>query len=39
MPSGPSPKFIAFKALCLCEGLNATERRVLAALIEHFNNS
>jgi len=37
MPSGPSIVFIAFKALCLCEDLSATERRVLAALIEHFN--
>jgi predicted transcriptional regulator len=37
MPGGPSIVFIAFKALCLCEDLSATERRVLAALIEHFN--
>jgi len=34
---GPSPSLIAFKALSLCDDLIATQRRVLAALIEHFN--
>jgi hypothetical protein len=32
-----SPSLIAFKALSLCDDLIATRRRVLAALIEHFN--
>jgi predicted transcriptional regulator len=37
MDKGPSPSLIAFKALSLCDDLIATRRRVLAALIEHFN--
>jgi predicted transcriptional regulator len=37
MGKGPSPSLIAFKALSLCDDLSATERRLLAALIEHFN--
>ena len=37
MGKGPSPSLIAFKALSLCDDLIATQRRVLAALIEHFN--
>ena len=37
MEKGPSPSLIAFKALSLCDDLIATQRRVLAALIEHFN--
>ena len=37
MKKALSPSLIAFKALSLCDDLIATRRRVLAALIEHFN--
>jgi predicted transcriptional regulator len=37
MSNGLPITFLAFKALCLCQDLNTTERRVLAALLEHFN--
>jgi DNA-binding MarR family transcriptional regulator len=37
MPTTPPITLIAFKAMCLCENLNRTERRVLAALLEHYN--
>ena len=37
MPNDPSNTFIAHKAISLCEDLSGSEKRVAAAIIDHFN--
>jgi Helix-turn-helix domain len=37
MRTGPSDTFIAYKAISLSEELSGTEKRVAAAIIDHFN--
>jgi hypothetical protein len=37
MRTGPSNTFIAFKAISLSDDLSGTEKRVAAAIIDHFN--
>ena len=37
MRAGPSNTFIAFKAISLADDLSGTEKRVAAAIIDHFN--
>lgn len=39
MSTGPSDSLIAFKVLCLADDLSVTDRRVGAALIDHFNRT
>lgn len=37
MPNGPSDTLLAHKVISLCEDLTGSEKRVAAAIIEHYN--